>query len=170
MSTNSESRVTLDTSKGRIVLELDSAKAPQTVENFLRYVKAGHFDNTIFHRVIPGFMIQGGGFTESMSQKPTQASIQNEADNGLKNTRGSIAMARTSDPHSASAQFFINLKDNDFLNHSGKNAQGWGYAVFGKVAEGMDVVDQIAQVRTGRKGMHDDVPMEAVVIQKATAG
>ncbi|HYG64062.1 MAG TPA: peptidylprolyl isomerase [Thermoanaerobaculia bacterium] len=170
MSTNSESRVTLDTSKGRIVLELDSEKAPQTVENFLRYVKAGHFDGTIFHRVIPGFMIQGGGFTESMSQKPTQASIQNEADNGLKNGRGSIAMARTSDPHSASAQFFINLKDNDFLNHSGKNAQGWGYAVFGKVVEGMDIVDQIAQVKTGRRGMHDDVPMEAVVIQKATAG
>jgi peptidyl-prolyl cis-trans isomerase B (cyclophilin B) len=169
MSTNSESRVTLDTSKGRIVLELDGEKAPQTVDNFLSYVKSGHFDGTIFHRVIPNFMIQGGGFTESMSQKPTQASIQNEADNGLKNTRGSIAMARTSDPHSASAQFFINLKDNDFLNHTGKNAQGWGYTVFGQVVEGMDVVDQIARVKTGRRGVHDDVPMEAVTIQKATA-
>jgi peptidyl-prolyl cis-trans isomerase B (cyclophilin B) len=114
-------------------------------------------------------MIQGGGFSESMAQKPTQANIQNEADNGLKNARGSIAMARTNDPHSASAQFFVNLKDNDFLNHTGKNAQGWGYAVFGKVVEGMEVVDEIAKVRTGRKGMHDDVPVEAVVIQKATA-
>ena len=170
MSTNPDSRVTLDTNKGRIVLELDPGKAPRTEENFLRYVQSGHFDGTIFHRVIPNFMIQGGGFSESMSQKSTQEPIQNEADNGLKNARGSIAMARTSDPHSASAQFFINLKDNDFLNHTGKNAQGWGYAVFGKVVEGMDVVDQIARVKTGRRGVHDDVPMEAVVIQKATIG
>jgi peptidyl-prolyl cis-trans isomerase B (cyclophilin B) len=168
MASNAPSRVTLDTSKGRIVLELDPQKAPKTVENFLGYVKAGHYDGTIFHRVIPGFMIQGGGFTDSMSQKPTQASIQNEADNGLKNARGSIAMARTNDPHSASAQFFVNLKDNDFLNHTGKNAQGWGYAVFGRVVEGMDVVDEIAKVKTGRRGMHDDVPVEAVVLRKAT--
>ncbi len=163
-------RVLLDTTKGRIVLELYAAKAPKTVKNFLDYVKAGQYNGVIFHRVIPGFMVQGGGFTPDMKEKATRASIQNEADNGLSNDRGTIAMARTADPHSASAQFFINLKDNDFLNHSGKNAQGWGYAVFGKVVEGMDVVDQIAQVRTGRKGMHDDVPVEAVVIQKATAG
>jgi peptidyl-prolyl cis-trans isomerase B (cyclophilin B) len=168
MASNAPSRVTLDTSKGRIVLELDPQKAPKTVENFLGYVKAGHYDGTVFHRVIPGFMIQGGGFTDSMSQKPTQANIQNEADNGLKNARGSIAMARTGDPHSASAQFFINLKDNDFLNHTGKNAQGWGYAVFGRVVEGMDVIDEIAKVKTGRRGMHDDVPVEAVVLRKAT--
>ena len=168
MASNAPSRVTLDTSKGRIVVELDSQKAPKTVENFLRYVDAGHYDGTVFHRVIPGFMVQGGGFTESMSQKSTQTPIQNEADNGLKNARGSLAMARTNDPHSASAQFFINLKDNDFLNHTGKTPTGWGYAVFGRVVEGMEVVDEIAKVKTGRRGMHDDVPLEAVVLRKAT--
>jgi peptidyl-prolyl cis-trans isomerase B (cyclophilin B) len=161
-------RVALDTSKGKIVLELAPDKAPKTVENFLRYVKAGHFDGTIFHRVIPDFMVQGGGFTSDMTQKQVQAPIQNEADNGLKNVRGSVAMARTNDPHSATAQFFINLKDNGFLNHTGKNPQGWGYAVFGKVVEGMDVVDQIAKAKTGNRGMHSDVPVEPIVIKKAS--
>jgi peptidyl-prolyl cis-trans isomerase B (cyclophilin B) len=162
-------RVTLDTTKGKIVLDLDAAKAPKTVENFLQYVRSGHYDGTIFHRVIPGFMAQGGGFAPDMSQKPTQASIQNEADNGLGNARGTIAMARTSDPHSASAQFFINVSDNAGLNHSGKNPQGWGYAVFGKVVEGMDVVDQIVKSPRGRSGFHDDVPKEPIVITRATA-
>ena len=162
-------RVTLETTKGNIVLDLDAAKAPKTVENFLQYVRSGHYDGTIFHRVIPGFMAQGGGFAPDMSQKPTRAPIQNEADNGLGNARGTIAMARTSDPHSASAQFFINVSDNAGLNHSGKNAQGWGYAVFGKVVEGMDVVDQIVKSPRGRSGFHDDVPKEPIVITKATA-
>jgi peptidyl-prolyl cis-trans isomerase B (cyclophilin B) len=161
-------RVTLDTTKGKIVLDLDDAKAPKTVANFLEYVRSGHFDGTIFHRVIPGFMAQGGGFNPDMSQKPTRAPIQNEADNGLGNARGTIAMARTSDPHSASAQFFINVSDNGGLNHSGKNPQGWGYAVFGKVVEGMDVVDQIVKAPRGRSGFHDDVPKEPIVITKAT--
>jgi peptidyl-prolyl cis-trans isomerase B (cyclophilin B) len=162
-------RVTLDTTKGKVVLDLDAAKAPKTVENFLQYVRSGHYDGTIFHRVIPGFMAQGGGFAPDMSQKPTRATIQNEADNGLGNARGTIAMARTSDPHSASAQFFINVSDNAGLNHSGKNPQGWGYAVFGKVVEGMDVVDQIVKAPRGRSGFHDDVPKEPIVITKATA-
>ena len=162
-------RVTLETTKGRIVIDLDEAKAPKTVANFLEYVRSGHYDGTIFHRVIPGFMVQGGGFTETMSQKPTRAPIQNEADNGLSNARGTIAMARTGDPHSASAQFFINVNDNRGLDHSGKNPQGWGYAVFGKVTEGMDVVDQIVKVPRGRSGFHDDVPKEPVFITKATA-
>jgi peptidyl-prolyl cis-trans isomerase B (cyclophilin B) len=162
-------RVTLETTKGNIVLDLDAAKAPKTVENFLQYVRSGHYDGTIFHRVIPGFMAQGGGFAPDMSQKPTRAPIQNEADNGLGNARGTIAMARTSDPHSASAQFFINVSDNAGLNHSGKNPQGWGYAVFGKVVEGMDVVDQIVKAPRGRSGFHDDVPKEPIVITKATA-
>ena len=159
--------VKLHTNFGTIVLELDAAKAPETVKNFLTYVEAGHYDNTIFHRVIDGFMIQGGGFEPGMSQKPTNAPIQNEAANGLKNDRYTIAMARTGDPHSATAQFFINVKDNAFLNHTAPSGQGWGYCVFGKVAEGMDVVDKIKGVRTGSKGFHQDVPVEDVVIQKA---
>jgi len=162
-------RVALDTSKGRIVLELYPDKAPKTVANFLQYVKSGHYDGVIFHRVIDGFMIQTGGFTADMSQKPTKEPIQNEADNGLKNERGTIAMARTGDPHSASAQFFVNTVNNDFLNHKSKTPQGWGYTVFGKVVEGMDVVDQIAKVRTGTRSGFQDVPVEPVVIKKATA-
>ncbi len=168
MTEQSSPRVTLATSKGEITIELDAAKAPVTSQNFLSYVASGHFDGTIFHRVIPDFMIQGGGFDATMRQKPTDAPITNEADNGLKNGRGTIAMARTSDPHSASSQFFINLKDNGFLDHTAKTPQGWGYAVFGKVVAGMDVVDAIAQVQTGRSGPHSDVPLEAVVIEKAT--
>ncbi len=160
-------KVALRTSLGDIVLELDSAKAPVTVENFVSYVKAGHYDGTIFHRVISNFMIQGGGFDASMNQKRTNAPIKNEADNGLKNVRGAIAMARTNDPHSASAQFFINTVDNDFLNFKSPSGQGWGYAVFGQVVEGMDTVDKIRAVKTGRAGMHQDVPVEAVVITKA---
>ncbi|WP_459205739.1 peptidylprolyl isomerase [Pseudomonas sp. MLB6B] len=161
------SKVKLSTNHGDIVLQLNAEKAPQTVENFVQYVKEGHFDGTIFHRVIKGFMIQGGGFSADMSQKKTRASIQNEADNGLKNQKYSIAMARTMDPHSASAQFFINASDNDFLNHSGKNTQGWGYAVFGEVIEGREVVDAIEKVATGSAAGHQDVPKDAVVIEKA---
>ena len=159
--------IKLHTNFGTIVLDLDAAKAPETVKNFLAYVEAGHYDNTIFHRVIDGFMIQGGGFEPGMSQKPTNAPIQNEAANGLKNDRYTIAMARTGDPHSATAQFFINVKDNAFLNHSAPSGQGWGYCVFGKVVEGMDVIDKIKGVKTGTKGFHQDVPVEDVVIQKA---
>ena len=154
---------------GVITLELDAAKAPKSVENFLAYVKKGHYDNTIFHRVIPGFMIQGGGFEPGMQQKGTDAPIQNEANNGLKNANYTVAMARTGDPHSATAQFFINVADNGFLNHTAPSAQGWGYAVFGKVVGGSDVVDKIKAVPTGRKGFHDDVPKEDVVIEKAVA-
>jgi len=161
-------KVVLETSLGRIVLELDAAKAPKTVANFLGYVKSGHYDGTIFHRVIPGFMIQGGGMTADMGEKRTGAPIPNEADNGLKNERGTVAMARTSDPNSATAQFFVNTVDNKFLNHSGKTAQGWGYAVFGKVVEGMDTVDKIAAVKTGNRGPHQNVPLEAVTIVKAS--
>lgn len=156
--------VIMKTNKGDIEIELDSAKAPGTVENFLTYVDEGFFDGTIFHRVIPGFMIQGGGFTPDMDQKPTNPTVRNEATNGLKNARGSIAMARTPDPHSASSQFFINLADNDFLNFTGQNMQGWGYCVFGKVTKGMEVVDAIAKVRTGNHGMHGDVPKETIEI------
>ena len=159
--------VKLHTNFGTIVLELDAAKAPETVKNFLAYVEAGHYDNTIFHRVIDGFMIQGGGFEPGMQQKPTSVPIQNEATNGLKNDRYTIAMARTGDPHSATAQFFINVKENAFLNHTAPSGQGWGYCVFGKVVEGMDVVDKIKGVKTGSKGFHQDVPAEDVVIQKA---
>ena len=153
--------------QGVVTLELDEQKAPRTVANFLAYVKKGHYDGTIFHRVIDGFMIQGGGFEPGMKQKPTDAPIDNEANNGLKNEKYTVAMARTNDPHSASAQFFINVADNDFLNHKSPTAQGWGYAVFGKVVEGKDIVDKLAKVSTGRKGFHDDVPMQDVVIDKA---
>jgi peptidyl-prolyl cis-trans isomerase B (cyclophilin B) len=159
--------VELHTNHGVIKLELDAEKAPKSVENFLAYVKAGHYDNTVFHRVIDGFMIQGGGFEPGMQQKPTNAPIANEANNGLKNVKGSIAMARTNDPHSATAQFFINVNDNDFLNHSSPTPQGWGYAVFGKVVEGLDVVDAIRKVKTGSKGFHQDVPVDDVIIEKA---
>ncbi|WP_175649400.1 peptidylprolyl isomerase [Pseudomonas sp. Marseille-P9899] len=160
-------KVKLSTNHGDIILQLDAEKAPKTVENFVQYVKEGHFDNTVFHRVIKGFMIQGGGFEPGMTQKKTRATIQNEADNGLKNTKYSIAMARTMEPHSASAQFFINASNNDFLNHSGKNVQGWGYAVFGEVTEGQEIVDAIEGVATGSKSGHQDVPKEDVIIEKA---
>ena len=161
-------RVALETSKGRIVLELDAAKAPKTVENFLAYVTSGHYDGTVFHRVIDGFMVQGGGFDAKMQQKPTRAPIANEADNGLKNSRGTVAMARTSDPHSASAQFFVNTVDNRFLDHKSKDVQGWGYTVFGKVVEGMDAVDAIAKVKTLKSGDFKDAPVEPVTITQAT--
>jgi peptidyl-prolyl cis-trans isomerase B (cyclophilin B) len=157
------------TNYGVITLELDQDKAPQSVTNFLSYVNKGHYNNTIFHRVIPGFMVQGGGMEPGMTQKPCDAPIQNEANNGLKNANYTVAMARTGDPHSATAQFFINIADNSFLNHTAPNAQGWGYAVFGKVISGADVVDKIKAVKTGRKGFHDDVPKEDVVIEKAIA-
>ena len=159
--------IKLTTNLGAITLELDAAKAPKTVANFLAYVKAGHYDGTIFHRVIDGFMIQGGGFLPGMRQKPTNAPIENEAANGLKNLRGTIAMARTQDPHSATAQFFINVADNDFLDFRAPTANGWGYCVFGRVVEGMDVVDKIKSVRTGSRGFHQDVPLEDIVIEKA---
>ena len=160
--------VEMTTSAGTLRIELDDAKAPASVENFLAYVRAGHYDGTIFHRVIKGFMIQGGGFTADMQQKPTLAAIANEANNGLKNVKYSLAMARTNAPHSATAQFFINVTNNDFLNHTSESAQGWGYAVFGKVVDGTDIVDQIERVATGNKGGHSDVPKEAVTIIKAT--
>ncbi len=152
---------------GVITLELDAEKAPKSTANFIEYVKKGHYDNTVFHRVIPGFMVQGGGFEPGMKQKPTGAEIENEANNGLKNDVYTVAMARTSAPHSATAQFFINVADNGFLNHTAPSAQGWGYAVFGKVVKGTEVVDKIKAVKTGRKGFHDDVPLEDVVIEKA---
>jgi peptidyl-prolyl cis-trans isomerase B (cyclophilin B) len=157
--------VLMTTNKGNIKIELDDEKAPKTVANFVEYVNQGHFNNTIFHRVIKDFMIQGGGFDANMSQKPTEKTVENEAKNGLKNDKYTVAMARTMAPHSASAQFFINTKNNDFLNYPGQD--GWGYAVFGKVVEGQDVVDQINTVKTSRSGMHSDVPAEAVVIEKA---
>jgi cyclophilin family peptidyl-prolyl cis-trans isomerase len=159
-------QVRMTTSLGVIEIQLDAGKAPKTVANFLGYVDKGFYNGTIFHRVIPGFMIQGGGMTAGMKEKPTGAKIQNEADNGLKNLTGTLAMARTSDPHSASAQFFINTVDNAFLDHRGKNPQGWGYAVFGKVTKGMDVVKKIEAVRTGNAGMHQNVPVKDVVITK----
>ena len=161
-------KVLLKTNKGDITLTLDSAKAPKSVANFLEYVKKGHYDGTIFHRVIDNFMIQGGGMTSGMKQKPTGPEIENEANNGLKNTRGTIAMARTSEPHSATAQFFINVNDNDFLNHTAPNSQGWGYAVFGAISDGMTVVDEIRKVKTGSSGFHQDVPTEDVTIEKAS--
>lgn len=157
--------IILNTTFGAITLELNSEKAPKTVENFIAYAKDGFYDGTIFHRVIDNFMIQGGGFEVGMGQKPTGEAIENEANNGLKNDNGTIAMARTMDPHSATAQFFINIKDNDFLNHTAPNAQGWGYAVFGKVVDGMDVVEKIKAVATGSAGGHQDVPLDDVVIE-----
>jgi peptidyl-prolyl cis-trans isomerase B (cyclophilin B) len=159
--------IKLHTNHGVIGIELDEAKAPKTVANFREYVKKGFFDNTVFHRVIDGFMIQGGGFEPGMKQKKTDAPIENEANNGLKNDKYTVAMARTGDPHSATAQFFINVADNAFLNHTAQTSQGWGYAVFGKVVEGQDVVDKIRQVETGSRGMHQDVPNDDVVIERA---
>jgi peptidyl-prolyl cis-trans isomerase B (cyclophilin B) len=159
--------VKLHTNLGVIGIELDAAKAPATVANFQQYVKDGFYDNTIFHRVIEGFMIQGGGFEPGMKQKKTRATVKNEADNGLKNDKYTVAMARTSDPHSATAQFFINAADNAFLNHSAQTSQGWGYCVFGRVVEGKDVVDKIRKVLTGSSGMHQDVPVDDVVIERA---
>ena len=155
--------------RGVITLELDAEKAPKSVANFLAYVAKGHYDNTVFHRVIPGFMIQGGGFEPGMKQKGTDKPIDNEANNGLKNDNYTVAMARTNDPHSATAQFFINVANNGFLNHTAISASGWGYAVFGKVVKGNDLVDKIKGVKTGSKGMHQDVPKEEVVIEKAVA-
>ncbi len=159
--------VILHTNMGDITLELNKEKAPVTVENFVSYVNDGHYDGTVFHRVINGFMIQGGGFDKDMKQKPTKSTIKNEANNGLKNDEGTVAMARTQDPHSASAQFFINVKDNDFLNYSSETMQGWGYAVFGKVVDGMDVVNKIKTVKTSNSGFHQDVPVEPVLIETA---
>jgi peptidyl-prolyl cis-trans isomerase B (cyclophilin B) len=160
-------QVILNTTHGAIKLELDAAKAPLTVANFIEYVKSAHYNGKIFHRVINDFMIQGGGMDKDMKETRSGKPIKNEANNGLKNDKYTIAMARTSDPHSATAQFFINIKDNDFLNFSGENAHGWGYAVFGKVTEGTEVVDKIKAVKTGRRGMHDDVPTETVIIESA---
>ena len=160
--------VQMETSAGTLRIEIDDVAAPQSAANFIAYVKAGHYDGTVFHRVIKGFMLQGGGFEVGMKQKPTQAPIKNEANNGLKNKRYTLAMARTNDPHSATAQFFINTVDNAFLDFKAENASGWGYAVFGKVVGGTEVVDAIEKVATGRKGFHDDVPVDDVVILKAT--
>lgn len=160
--------ITLHTNYGDIVLELDFEKAPVSAANFKQYAEDGFYSGTIFHRVIDGFMIQGGGMSEDMEQKTTREAIQNEADNGLKNVAGSVAMARTNDPHSATAQFFINVKDNNFLNHTAKSGQGWGYCVFGKVTEGMDVVNKIKGAKTATKGYHSDVPVDAVVIERVT--
>ena len=157
--------VTIATTVGQMTLELDADNAPKTVENFLAYANSGFYDGTIFHRVINNFMIQGGGFTTDMEQKPTQAPVDNEANNGLKNERGTIAMARTQDPHSATAQFFINVQDNDFLNHTGENMQGWGYTVFGKITQGEDVLDKIRCVQTGSQSGHQDVPTEPIIIE-----
>ena len=160
-------QIELETNHGNIRIELDEAKAPASAANFIAYVKAGHYDGTVFHRVIKGFMIQGGGFTAGMKQKAVNDAIANEASNGLKNTRYTLAMARTSDPHSATAQFFINAGDNEFLNFKSETVSGWGYAVFGKVVAGSEVVDAVERVKTGRKGGHDDVPLDDVVIEKA---
>lgn len=160
-------KVRLTTTYGPIVLELDDENAPATVANFLQYVRDGHYDSTLFHRVIDGFMIQGGGFSPGMNQKPTRGPVANEAGNGLKNTQYTVAMARTSDPHSATAQFFINVGDNDFLDYKGPSPQGWGYCVFGKVVEGTEVVDRIKGVPTARSGFHQDVPRDDVLINRA---
>ena len=161
-------QIDLHTNHGTIRIELDEARAPDSARNFIAYVNRGHYNGTVFHRVIKGFMVQGGGFEAGMKQKPVGAPIKNEANNGVKNKRYTLAMARTSDPHSATAQFFINAADNEFLNHKAENAQGWGYAVFGRVVAGSEVVDAIEGVRTGRKGMHDDVPVDDVVLTSAT--
>ncbi|WP_199722886.1 MULTISPECIES: peptidylprolyl isomerase [unclassified Pusillimonas] len=161
-------KVKMQTNFGDMIIELNAEKAPKTVENFVAYVNDGFFDGTIFHRVINNFMVQGGGFEAGMKQKETRDPIENEANNGLRNDRYTLAMARTSDPHSATAQFFINVADNDFLNHTAPTSNGWGYAVFGKVVEGTDVVDKIKVVKTGSKGFHQDVPTEDVIIEKAT--
>lgn len=161
------SKVRFETNLGVFIATLDAEKAPQTVANFLDYVKKGHYDNSIFHRVIDGFMIQGGGFEPGLKQKPTNDPVLNEADNGLKNDAYSLSMARTNDPHSGTAQFFINVNNNDFLNHTAKTPQGWGYAVFGQVVEGQDVIDAIKKVKTGSKGFHQDVPVDDVIINKA---
>ncbi len=167
-SMSTSPRVKLQTNQGDILIELNADKAPDTVANFLNYVNSGFYDGTVFHRVINNFMIQGGGFEAGMKQKPTEAPVKNEADNGLKNNKYTLAMARTSDPHSATAQFFINVADNDFLNFTAPTSNGWGYAVFGQVIEGTEIVDKIKAVRTGNKGFHQDVPVEDVVIEKAT--
>lgn len=164
---NDQPKVKLETSLGNIILQLDKEKAPLTTENFLQYVKDGFYDGTLFHRVIPGFMAQGGGFSADFTQKQTRAPIPNEADNGLKNRRGTVAMARTADPHSATAQFFINYADNAFLDYKNSTPQGWGYAVFGQVVEGMEVVDEMAKIPTGSSGMHQNVPKTDIVIEKA---
>ncbi len=161
--------VTITTNFGDIKVNLFEDKAPETVKNFLEYVNAGFYDNTIFHRVIDGFMIQGGGFDADMQQKPTNKPVKNEANNGVSNKTGTLAMARTQDPHSATAQFFINVKDNDFLDFTSESMQGWGYCVFGEVVEGMDVIEQIKKVKTGNHGYHGDVPVEPVVMQSVTA-
>lgn len=166
MSTNP--RVQLHTNKGNIVIELDNEKAPETVKNFLAYVNSGFYNGTIFHRVINNFMIQGGGFEVGMKQKPTEGAIKNEADNGLKNDKYTVAMARTSDPHSATAQFFINVADNDFLNFTSPTPNGWGYAVFGKVVDGTELVDDLKTAATGNKGFHQDVPVTDIIIETAT--
>ena len=168
MADSANPLVLLETSAGDFLIELFPDKAPKTVENFLAYVDGGFYENTIFHRVIKGFMIQGGGYGPRMDEKPTRDPVENEADNGLKNTRGAAAMARTTDPHSAAAQFFINLTDNDFLDHTGKDAQGWGYCVFGNVIEGMEAVDAIAGVKTHTRGTYDDVPVDMVLIASAS--
>ena len=159
--------IKLHTNFGIIALELDAEKAPETARNFIGYAESGHYDNTVFHRVIDGFMIQGGGFEPGMTQKPTGEQIKNEADNGLKNERGTVAMARTQDPHSATAQFFINVANNDFLNYRSPDLQGWGYCVFGRVSEGEDVIEAIRKVKTGSSGFHQDVPKEDVIIERA---
>lgn len=168
MSESKNPVVTLETTKGTITIELYPEKAPETVANFIQYTQDGFYDGTIFHRVIPNFMIQGGGFTDDMSEKPTRDPIKNEANNGLSNENGTIAMARTPNPHSASSQFFINVKDNQFLDFQNETPNGWGYCVFGKVTDGMDVVNSIVSVPTGNHGMHQDVPMEPVIIMKAS--
>ena len=159
--------IKLHTNHGVITLKLDAEKAPKTVENFLTYVKAGHYNNTVFHRVIPNFMIQGGGFEPGMKQKPTNPPVDNEAANGLKNKRGTVAMARTNDPHSATAQFFINVVDNDFLDFKSPSGSGWGYCVFGEIVDGLDTVEMIRKVKTGNKGSHQDVPADDVIIESA---
>jgi peptidyl-prolyl cis-trans isomerase B (cyclophilin B) len=159
--------VRLHTNFGVITIDVDAKKAPKTVENFLNYVRSGHYDNTLFHRVINGFMVQGGGFEPGMRQKTTKSPVENEATNGLRNSKYTVAMARTADPHSATAQFFINVADNDFLNHTAPNPKGWGYCVFGRVVEGTDVVDKMKAVRTVRQGMHQDVPEQDVLIERA---